>query len=86
MVTRDMGRGELISFAVVAAAMGFIYGWVLDIFSALFYGSYIVALISSFPFDLLHASGNAIFAPIIFPLMKEQLCIIKRRHSIEFID
>lgn len=69
-----------IIFAVYALLVGFLYGFIISIFSARMYGvsNFLVYYLQGVSFDVLHAVGNAgffiILEPILVPLMtKRQL-------------
>lgn len=60
------------SFQVLcAASMGMLYGWVISLFSALFYGtSFLPYWLNGLSFDLLHALSTAFFYPIILTIFR----------------
>lgn len=63
----------ILVLSMLMFALGLLFGLVVDISSAIFLDSYILALIASLPFDLMHAVGNVLFFLTMGPYVKEEL-------------
>ncbi|WP_368251776.1 ECF transporter S component [Enterococcus sp. 2201sp1_2201st1_B8_2201SCRN_220225] len=59
--------------ALLAAAMGFLYGFLYSIFNYFLYGMSIFwpYWLQGLPFDALHAGGNLVFYLLLFPVFQK---------------
>lgn len=79
-------RYMLFKFALTSFFIGYLYGLIVDISSAIFYKEYYIAVIASFPFDTAHAIGNVVFSIILGPFFIYHFKRLKQRHKVIFID
>lgn len=69
----------LVVMAFVSGFTGLLYGFIVSLVQALFFGwlSFFPYYISGVPYDIAHAAGNFVFylllAPIFFPIIHKQI-------------
>ncbi len=83
---RGWTKGKTWKFTAAAFLAAFAYGLIVDVSSALFYRDYYIAWITSLPFDVLHAAGNLIFAPLLAPFFIRQFRRMKERAKVRWLD
>jgi energy-coupling factor transport system substrate-specific component len=77
--------------AIYSACWGFLYDWLLDIWSWLSYSTeyslstFLVMIASGIWFDILHAFGNVLFAIIFGVSFRQVLVRFKRKLSITYL-
>lgn len=85
------GRVRVIPVAVLCAAWGFIFGWMMNFWFWLSFvypltlRSYMAANLASFWFDFFHAAGNVVFALLLTRPVSTMLLRFRARFDIEYV-
>jgi energy-coupling factor transport system substrate-specific component len=86
------GKVRVIPIAVLCAAWGFLFGWMMNFWFWLSFvypltlKSYLTANLTSFWFDFFHAAGNVMFAVLLTRPMSAMLLRFRARFSIEYVQ